>query len=77
MDPIHAQIGNLSQSRALNKNQMDKPRTKNVISEVKNSLNMLNDRLETTKENFTEVNHREKEEKRNEQASVTHGPIYV
>lgn len=57
MDPIHAQIGNLSQSRALNKNQMDKPRTKNVISEVKNSLNMLNDRLETTKENFTEVNH--------------------
>lgn len=44
---------------------------------MKNSLNMLNDRLETTKENFTEVNHREKEKKRNEQASVTHGPIYV
>lgn len=27
---------------------------------MKNSLNMLNDRLETMKENFTEVNHREK-----------------
>lgn len=37
---------------------------KNSLYEMKNLLNMCNGKLETAEENFSELNHREKKERK-------------
>lgn len=51
-----------SQQKWKSKYQMENPEQKNSVSEMKYSLNMFNDKLETAEENLSELNYREKKE---------------